>query len=187
MSDQQHVHPDSSPSDRSHENAAFVRSAVEQFQAPLLRYATRLVGDPDRARDVVQDTFLRLATQPAAAVADHLAEWLFTVCRNRAFDVGRKESRMKAFAEGAEERVVAADPRPGAALEAAETHEAVLRLIDRLPAHQQEVVRLKFQSGFSYKEISRITSLSVSNVGFLIHTAIKTLRREWLAETHGSE
>jgi len=187
MSDQPHVHPDSPPSDRSHENAALVRTAVEQFQAPLLRYAGRLAGDPDRARDIVQDTFLRLATQPAAGIEGHLAEWLFTVCRNRAFDINRKEGRMTAFAEGAEERVVAAEPRPGAALEAAETHAAVLRLIDRLPAHQQEVIRLKFQNGFSYKEISRITSLSVSNVGFLIHTAIKTLRREWLAETRGAE
>jgi len=89
---------------------------------------------------------------------------------------------MKPFDAGAGERVVAAEPRPGAALEAAETHASVLRLIDRLPPNQQEVIRLKFQNGFSYKEISRITELSVSNVGFLLHTAIKTLRREWAAE-----
>ena len=37
----------------------------------------------------------------------------------------------------------------------------------RLPPNQQEVVRLKFQNGFSYQEISRITSLSVGNVGFI--------------------
>ena len=89
---------------------------------------------------------------------------------------------MTQFAEGAVERVVAPEPRPGTALEAEETHAAILRLIDRLPSNQQEVIRLKFQSGFSYKEISRITSLSVSNVGFLLHTAIQTLRRNWVAE-----
>ncbi|MDD2763963.1 MAG: sigma-70 family RNA polymerase sigma factor [Opitutaceae bacterium] len=181
------MNPDPSPSTRTHENAAFVRIAVEQYQAPLLRYAARLVGDPDRARDVVQDTFVRLMAQPPAAVDSHLAEWLFTVCRNRAFDIHRKEGRMKQFAEGAVERVAAVDPRPGAALEAEETQAAVLRLIDRLPVNQQEVIRLKFQNGFSYKEISRITELSVSNVGFLIHTAIKTLRREWTVETQGAE
>jgi RNA polymerase sigma-70 factor (ECF subfamily) len=182
------VNPDPPPSARSHENAAFVRTAVEQHQAPLLRYATRLVGDPDRARDVVQDTFVRLLAQSREAeIEGHLAEWLFTVCRNRAFDVIRKEGRMKQFEDGALERVVATEPRPGAALEAGETQAAVLRLIDRLPRNQQEVIRLKFQNGFSYKEISRITALSVSNVGFLIHTAIKTLRREWTAETHGAE
>jgi RNA polymerase sigma-70 factor (ECF subfamily) len=187
MSSQQHVNPDPSPSDRSHENAAFVRSAVEQFQAPLLRYATRLVGNPDHARDVVQDTFVRLLAQPPAAVDDHLAEWLYTVCRNRAFDLHRKEGRMKQFDEGAAERVVAMEPRPGTALEAEETQAAVLRLINHLPPNQQEVIRLKFQNGFSYKEISRITELSVSNVGFLIHTAIKTLQQEWAAQTHGAD
>ena len=89
---------------------------------------------------------------------------------------------MKRFAPGEAERVTAAEPRPGRALEEAETHAALLRLIDRLPANQQEVVRLKFQNGFSYKEISRITELSVSNVGFLIHTAVTRLRTEFAAQ-----
>ncbi len=181
------MNPATSPTDRSHESDAFVRNAVEHFQAPLLRYALRLLGDPERSRDVVQDTFVRLLAQAPAAVEGHLAEWLFTVCRNRAFDVIRKEGRMKRFEEGAEERVVAGEPRPGTALEAEETHATVLRLIDRLPPNQQEVVRLKFQNGFSYKEISRITALSVGNVGFLLHTAIRTLRREWLAEARRAE
>ena len=89
---------------------------------------------------------------------------------------------MRRFEEGQVERVTAGELRPGKALEQAETHAAVLRLIDRLPPNQQEVVRLKFQNGFSYKEISRITELSVSNVGFLIHTAVSRLRTEFAAQ-----
>lgn len=89
---------------------------------------------------------------------------------------------MKRFAEGEVERVVAVDARPGRTLEAAETHAALLELIGHLPTNQQEVVRLKFQNGFSYKEISRITALSVGNVGFLIHTAVAHLRREFAAQ-----
>jgi len=89
---------------------------------------------------------------------------------------------MKLFTEGQAERIAAAEPRPGAALERAETQHAVLRLIGRLPPNQQEVIRLKFQNGFSYKEISRITSLSVGNVGFLIHTAVTRLRQELAAQ-----
>src|SRR5262245_30690962 len=94
-------------SQQQHESAttALVRTAVEQYQAQLLRYATRLTGDPERARDVVQDTFLRLMAQSPAEIDGHLAEWLFTVCRHRAFDVHRKEARMKNFDEGEAERV----------------------------------------------------------------------------------
>ncbi len=160
----------------------FLERTFAAQQAPLTRYAARLLGDPERARDVVQDTFVKLMAQPVEAVNGHAVEWLFTVCRHRALDVLRKEGRMKRFAEGEAERLTAAEPRPGRALEQAETHAALLRLIGHLPPNQQEVVRLKFQNGFSYKEISRITELSVSNVGFLIHTAVARLRTEFAAQ-----
>lgn len=164
------------------EDTGFLERTFAEQRLPLTRYATRLVGDPDRARDIVQDTFVKLMAQPQKSVDGHAVEWLFTVCRNRAMDVLRKENRMKRFEEGQAERVTSLDPRPGRGLEREETQAAVLRLIDRLPPNQQEVVRLKFQNGFSYKEISRITELSVGNVGFLIHTAVARLRAEFAAQ-----
>ena len=61
-------------------------------------------------------------------------------------------------------------------MERKERFEEVLRFLERLPENQREVIRLKFQGDLSYKEISEVTGLSVSNVGFLIHTGIKRLR-----------
>ena len=52
----------------------------------------------------------------------------------------------------------------------------IIRILERLPENQREVIRLKFQHDMSYKEISEVTNLSVSNVGFLIHTGLKRLR-----------
>lgn len=167
----------------SHDTTGSLERIFAEQSAPLTRYAARLLGgDADRARDVVQDTFVKFMAQPASAVDGHEVEWLFTVCRHRALDVLRKEGRMKRFGEGEVERLTAGDVRPGRRLEAAETQAAILAMIDHLPSNQQEVVRLKFQNGFSYKEISRITTLSVSNVGFLIHTAVANLRREFAAQ-----
>jgi RNA polymerase sigma-70 factor (ECF subfamily) len=58
-------------------------------------------------------------------------------------------------------------------------------LVDQqLPSNQQEVFRLKFQNGLRYQEISRVTKQSVSNVGFLLHTAMKTIRRQLRIESH---
>ena len=57
----------------------------------------------------------------------------------------------------------------------------VLELLEALPVNQREVVRLKFQNGFSYQEISRISGHSVSNVGYLIHAGIKALRGQLFA------
>jgi RNA polymerase sigma factor (sigma-70 family) len=169
--------------------AAFVRGALASHQDGLLRYATRILGDPERARDVVQETFLRLWKQDPADIEDHLPEWLYTVCRRCALDVLRKEGRMSRFEEGQLENVPAIAPAPGDAVEARDTAAQATDLINRLPPRQQEVIRLKFQGGFSYKEISRITGLSVGNVGFIIHTAVKTLRAGMSTDTivgHGS-
>ena len=165
-----------------HADSSFLARTFAEQRAPLLRYATRLLGDRERASDVVQDTFVRLMAQPAGAINGHAVEWLFTVCRHRALDVLRKEGRMSRFEDGQVERVTTTEPRPGRSLEEAETHETLLRLIDRLPPNQQEVIRLKFQNGFSYQEIARITQLSMGNVGFLIHTAVARLRAEFAAQ-----
>ncbi len=49
-------------------------------------------------------------------------------------------------------------------------------MLDQLPDNQQEVVRLKFQNEMTYQEIADVTGLTVTNVGFLLHTALKRLR-----------
>jgi RNA polymerase sigma-70 factor (ECF subfamily) len=157
--------------------AEWMRSVLAQHEGSLLRYATRITGDLERARDVVQDTFLCLCREQPEKLNSHLTEWLFTVCRNRALDVVRKESRTRALTEFDLSSHESVDPSPALAAERHDTTADILRAIDELPANQQEVIRLKFQNDLSYREISRITALSVSNVGFLIHTGIKTLRQ----------
>lgn len=74
---------------------------------------------------------------------------------------------------------VEVSPQDGAL--AREREWRVRTALDALPERQQEVVVLKFQNGLSYREIAEVTGLSVSNVGFQLHVALKTLR-ERLAE-----
>jgi len=161
----------------------WVRTALDRYEGPLIRYAARITGDLEQARDVVQDTFLRLCKAERARLEDHVGEWLFTVCRNRALDVVRKERRMSQLTEAQETQVASSDPSPSAVAERREAAGRVVRQLETLSNNQQEVIRLRFQNGMSYKEISRITGHSVSNVGFLIHTAIKNLRQRLLTES----
>jgi RNA polymerase sigma-70 factor (ECF subfamily) len=159
----------------------WLRSVVAGYEGPLIRYAARITGDVERARDVVQDTFLRLCEQDRHELDGRLAEWLYTVCRRRALDGQRKEHRMHVTLPAELDRC--AGPALHAdAMERDETHATVLAVIGRLPENQQEVVRLKFQSGLSYREISGVTGLSVTNVGYLLHVALKTVRKELLGE-----
>jgi len=175
----------SKPNRTNHDGHApghWLRDAVDRFERPLLLYACRLLRDTDAARDAVQETFLRLCRQDPANVEPRLAEWLFAVCRNLAIDLRRKESRMSAVDEILAETQPADSPQPLAEAEARDSSSLALHLLDRMPPNQQEVLRLKFQHGLSYKQISAVTGLSVTNVGFLIHTGLKTLRRQMTAD-----
>lgn len=157
------------------DSSAWFQSVLNEFEGPLISYARRITGDLELARDVVQETFLRAFRQERAELEGHLARWLFRVCRNRALDVQRKEQRMS-VATDLNLQSVHRGADPPQLLETQETNSRLLRLLELLPADQQEVIRLKFQNDLKYREIAEITGQSVSNVGFLLHTGLKRLR-----------
>ena len=127
----------------------WIQDVVARWESDLVRYARSLIGDPERARDVVQDTFLKLCQQDREQIDGHLSEWLFTVCRNGALDVRRKEQRMTTMTLDAVQDSVGFDPRPEDVAEQRDESNQVLRMMIGLPKNQQEVLRLKFQHSLS--------------------------------------
>ena len=160
---------------------------LARYERPLVRYAQSIVGDVDSARDVVQDVFIKLArgqmrngTEPAdggngsTPHPPHLEAWLFTVTRHGALDHHRKQSRIIPMPIQ-DDRPCGA-PSPSATLESRDGEASLLRLLDALTPNQREVIRLKFQNDLSYREIAEVTQLTVTNIGFLLHTGLKKLR-----------
>ena len=161
-------------------DAKALSALLDRYERPLVRYAQSITGDLESARDVVQETFIKLVRgemrdgQNEEDNARHIEAWLFTVARNRALDHQRKFSRIIPMPLP-EDRPCGA-PGPAAVLERRESASSLFRLLDALSPNQREVIRLKFQNDLSYREIAEITQLSVTNVGFLLHTGLKKLR-----------
>ncbi|MBC8126733.1 MAG: RNA polymerase sigma factor [Gloeobacteraceae cyanobacterium ES-bin-144] len=154
----------------------FIEKAVEEYQSPLIGYAASLLNDTDRARDVVQETFVKLCQQDLDKVRDSLKSWLFTVCRNHAFDILRKEKRTQPLADIHWKKVAGPGLQPDEQSALDERMFAIMKVLDRLSSNQREVILLKFQQGLSYQEIQKITGLTSGNIGFLIHTGLKRIR-----------
>ena len=157
----------------------WVRQAVARYERPLTAYAAHVTGNLERARDVTQETFVRLCSAERTQVEGRLAQWLFTVARNLAIDYRRKERRVPMLSEtetGAYADSTDAAPGPSDDAERHDSVSTVLQQLAGLPPVQQEVIRLKFQHGLSYREIGEVLNLTATNVGFLIHTGLKTLR-----------
>ncbi len=167
-------------------NEAWIAGALDTFEGPLLAYANRLLGDSDRARDAVQDVFLRLCRQDRTAIDGHLRRWLFTVCRNRALDELRRRKHVKTTELTEVNGRAVPGPTPAQVVEHEEAVSAAVDALARLPEKEREVIHLKFREGLSYRQISAVTGLSLSYVGVLIHTGLRKLRHD-LAPALGAD
>ncbi len=158
------------------DHASWIEALVEQYERPLCRYAYSLSGSASVAQDAVQETFLRLCRAERSRIEGHEAPWLFRVCRSRVIDMKRKDRPVQPLTPLETERLTAAEPSPADAAAMKDAQSLVPRLMRRLPERQAEAVRLKFQESLSYREIAHVMHTTESNVGFLIHMGIKSLR-----------
>jgi len=156
--------------------AAAFEEVVHHYESRLLRYATGIVNNADLAQDVVQEVFIRLfrkwreAFEPSAA----LSSWLYRTTHNCAVDLIRKYERRHRVEQ--EHQDVLAEPLAlHPAGEADSDAGRVAAALAALPARDRALIVLKVYEEKSYKEISMITGLSVGNVGYILHHAMRKL------------
>ncbi len=165
--------------------ALLLRSAMSDFEIPLTKYAVSILGDLEQARDVVQDTFLKLYKQDPEKVRRKVKSWLFTVCRNHCYDLIKRNRKTSNLEEDEISYIASSEDNPFQVISFLEGREEIdekikilYSLIEGLPSRQREVMRLKFQANLSYKEIAETIGISTSNVGFVMHSALKKLRED---------
>jgi RNA polymerase sigma-70 factor (ECF subfamily) len=151
---------------------------VAEYEAPLLRYAARLVNSINAAEDIVQVSFIKLfrkwkeGTRPSP----QLSSWLYRVTHNGAVDYLRRETRRRTLHRRHAEDRQALETHvvngPGQISEAAEN---AVKQLKRLSFREQQVVILKVFEEKSYREISEISGLTETNVGYILHHAMKKM------------
>ena len=153
----------------------WVLAALDQFERRLTRYAARLLRDEELARDAVQHAFLRLCDKRPDELGDRLAPWLFTVCRNKALDMLRRNGRTEATAQHFEDSALGRELDPADSAELSDIHVGLRRLIDELPEGQREAIDLWLE-GFTYREVARITRRNEGSVRVVVHRVLVKLR-----------
>jgi RNA polymerase sigma-70 factor (ECF subfamily) len=148
-----------------------LRQVFEAEESPLLRYAHGLVGQRETAEDLVQEAFIKLhahwedVTNPRA--------WLFRCIRNLALNHLRDHQR-----ESTSEFLndLAADsPDPDQSLGKLEALGTLQLLVSELEPADRQLISLKYHENLKYDQISQRTGLSVGNVGYKLHHALKNL------------
>jgi RNA polymerase sigma-70 factor (ECF subfamily) len=173
---------------RKHRVAAF-EGLVSEYEGALLRYATRIVRDADAAQDVVQNTFIKLFRnwQDELAPSPQMSSWLYRVAHNGAVDHLRKETRRRMLHQRhAEEQQDFVPPNRGAGFRITADAQRAAHALGKLNLRERQLVILKVYEEKSYKEIAEISGLTVSNVGYILHHAMKKLAAELRGHESGS-
>jgi RNA polymerase sigma-70 factor (ECF subfamily) len=139
----------------------------------LVRFLHRKVWDPERARDLAQEAFVRaLQHQPRKPRA-----WLFQVASNLARDEARTVLRRKrhlVLLKGDVESQQSEVRDPMGEMEESEQWEQVREALQALGERDREALLL-WDAGMSYPEIARHTGLAVGAVGTTLSRARRRL------------
>lgn len=161
---------------RAGEEAA-LEMLVRAHQDAVYRVAYRVLGDPDKAADAAQDTFVRaLAALDGFRSESSLRTWLLRIAANTARSAGRRETRRREVAlDPHEDRIPGAGnpERQAVARAEAERVEAAIR---SLPEKQRLAVSLRIHEELSHREIGQVLGSSEGAARVNYHLGIKRLR-----------
>ncbi len=128
----------------------------------------RVLGDPGKAEDVVQDVFLKLWTSAQRFDSNRgsLRTWLLTAVRNRSIDYLRGRGAHERSEKEIPEQVAAAGhgSDPWREVSLAIEREAVRQAVDSLPSEQRQAVELAYFGGYSQPEIAEMIRVPLSTV-----------------------
>lgn len=141
----------STPSTTFHE--VYARYAEDVY-----RFAHWLTGNPDEARDITSETFVRAFTGPNDIRLESVKAYLFTIARNLHRRQWRRVSRHEPLEEGVPDSTTA----PDEAAAQRDEFQRTLAAVQSLPELDRTVLLLRAEEGLSYEDIAAVTGLSAA-------------------------
>lgn len=157
---------------------------IAQHEYRLFRYLLYLTGSEDAARDVFQETWLRvLARGHQYDGVSRFDSWLFSIARHLVIDSSRRrkmdslDELLDPAREGpAQEPRSSEGASPLAEYENTELAARISSILARLPGVYREVLLLRFQEDLSLKEIAGIIRTPLATVKSRLYRGLNAAR-----------
>jgi RNA polymerase sigma-70 factor (ECF subfamily) len=140
--------------------------------------ALRIVGDPELAREVLQDTFLSSwdGRETYDTARGRVPWWLMGIARHRAIDLLRSRSHQARLREQAPLGRAASEPATADTEEVLLLRRTVTAALQSLSAVQREAVELAYYAGLTQTEIARQLEEPLGTVKSRTRDAMEHLR-----------
>ncbi len=144
--------------------------SVENYSDSLYRFVLKNIKDTDKAKDIVQDTYLKFWEKRDSVGVSKIKSYLFTTAYHTLIDVVRREKKQGSFDDVKEERYSIQSNY-------SDLQEILHHAVDRLPEDQKAVILLRDYEGYAYAEIAEITGMTESQVKVYIFRGRKFLKQ----------
>ncbi|MDH3626534.1 MAG: sigma-70 family RNA polymerase sigma factor [Acidobacteriota bacterium] len=161
-------------------------SLVLRWEQPLFRFVSRMMPRPEDARDICQETFLRILDKADRyREGSRFSTWMYQIALNLCRDQARRSKRWgKLLAPGAsfdetrfESPVTESANGPAEEAIRSEQRLALVRAMQTLPAEQREVLVLKEYEGLKFREIAAIVGCPESTVKSRMYYGLNGVRQ----------
>lgn len=159
-------------------------SLFEAYATPIYNYALRMVGDPDRAADIAQDTFIKAYRKLDQLTDDASARsWIYRIATNTAIDDMRRRRFTVPMGDdaGPHDR---ADHRPGPEAQVLDgvVDERIQRALLRLRPNHRQCLLLSDVEDMGARQIAEVMGMSYAAVRTLLCRARGEMRAALAAE-----
>jgi RNA polymerase sigma-70 factor (ECF subfamily) len=151
--------------------AEYYESSVDR----LVRAVMHITGDEEEARNIAQDSYVKLWQQRDAI--EHLDGFLFTTASNAAFDaLKRRASRTRYQNEQMFLQSGGYDIPADAGMLTMEIERLIESAIERMPPQRRRIFEMNREEGLTYTEIARRMNLSYNTVRNHMALALSDIR-----------
>lgn len=135
---------------------------VDAYSDNVYRFILKNLGDSDKSRDIVQDSFEKMWIKHLEIEVLKAKSYLFTTAYHTMIDNIRKDKRMEPSTKIKAEKYVVDEQYSG-------LQEILADAVKKLPEDQRSVIMLRDYEGYTYEEIAEITGLNLAQVKVYIY------------------
>ncbi len=154
------------------------KTRVLPVKDKLFRYTLRILKNEEEAKDVVQETMIKVWNKrDEMHTYENMEAWCIRVARNLALDKLKSKHNKSIDIDNAYD-LQSSSQSPYSSTEQNDIMSSIHHFINQLPDLQKQVIQLRDIDGFSYQEISDILKQNINSVKVNLFRARKQVREQ---------
>lgn len=151
----------------------------KHYSERLYGFAFSILKNHDDAKEIVQETFLKLWNKRSDLRSDKsLKAYLFTISYNISIDIFRKRLKDEKYVDYLKTHQEGLEPETENMAQFNELNSEVQQAISALPEQRRLIFQLSREEGLSHAEIAKKLGITYKTVENQINLALKSIRKK---------